>query len=141
MSSSSTSIKLTLKISSFILKGLLNIIFVILIVILVIYGSRTAFNFTYQLYGPVSLDEEPGRTIPIRINKGESSMDIAGKLELNRVIVDKYSFYFKAKLQNEIIMPGTYRVNSSMTYDEILDIITDYSKSEVQDTIVDTEED
>ena len=60
-------------------------------------------------------------------------MDIAGKLELNRVIVDKYSFYFKVKLQNKVIMPGTYIINSSMTYDEILDIITDYSKSVIQD--------
>ena len=141
MSSSSTSMKLTLRISSFILRGLLNIIFVILAVIVVIYGIRTAYNFTYQLYGPVTVDEEPGRTIPIRINKGESSMDIASKLEQNRVIVDKYSFYFKVKLQNKVIMPGTYKVNSSMTYDEILDIITDYSKSEVQDIIIDTEED
>ncbi len=89
----------------------------------------------------MTVDEEPGRTIPIRINKGESSMDIASKLEQNRVIVDKYSFYFKVKLQNKVIMPGTYKVNSSMTYDEILDIITDYSKSEVQDIIIDTEED
>jgi UPF0755 protein len=30
-------------------------------------------------------------------------------------------------------MPGTYIINSSMTYDEILDIITDYSKSVIQD--------
>ncbi|NLO09606.1 MAG: endolytic transglycosylase MltG [Clostridiales bacterium] len=138
--SSSTSIKLTLKISSFILRLLLNIIFIILVVVLVVYGSRTAFNFTYQLYGPVAVENEPGRTIPIRINKGESSMDIAGKLELNRVIVDKYSFYFKVKLQDKVIMPGTYRVNSSMTYDEILDVITDYSNSEVQEITDNTEE-
>lgn len=141
MSSSSTSMKLTLKISSFILRGLLNITFIIMVVILVIYGSRTAFNFTYRLYGPVSVEDEPGRTIPIRINKGESSMEIASKLELNRVIVDKYSFYFKIKLQDKVIMPGTYRVNSSMTYDEILDIITDYSKSEVQDKSSETKDD
>lgn len=138
MASSSTTIKITLKISSFILRLLLNIIFFVLVIILVIYGSRTAFNFAYRLYGPVSVDEDPGRDIPIKINKGESSMDVAGKLELNRVIVDKYSFYFKTKLQNKVIMPGTYRVNSSMTYDEILDIITDYSKSEVQDEDIDT---
>jgi UPF0755 protein len=110
------------------------------VVVLVVYGSRTAFNFTYQLYGPVAVENEPGRTIPIRINKGESSMDIAGKLELNRVIVDKYSFYFKVKLQDKVIMPGTYRVNSSMTYDEILDVITDYSNSEVQEITDNTEE-
>ncbi|MDD4112465.1 MAG: endolytic transglycosylase MltG [Herbinix sp.] len=139
--SSSTSVKITLKISSLILRLLLNTIFVILLVVLVIYGSRTAYNFTYQLYGPVTVESEPGRTVPIRINKGESSMDIAGKLEVNRVIVDKYSFYFRAKLQDKVIMPGTYRVNSSMTYNEILDIITDYSNSEVQDSTVNTDED
>ncbi|HHT89295.1 MAG TPA: hypothetical protein GX002_09855 [Clostridiales bacterium] len=141
MSSSSTTIKVTLKISSFILRLLLNIIFYILVIVFVIYGSRTAFNFTYRLYGPVSMESKPGRTIPIQINKGESTMDIASKLELNRVIVDKYSFYLKTKLQNKVIMPGTYRVNSSMTYDEILDIITDYSNSEVQDIIIDEETD
>lgn len=133
MASSSTSLKLILRISSFILKLLLNLIFFILVIILVIYGSRTAYNFTYRLYGPVSMEEEPGREIPISIKKGETSMEIASKLELNRVIVDKYSFYVKTKLQDDVIKPGTYRVNSSMTYKEILNIITDYSKSEVQD--------
>ena len=72
MSSSSTTIKVTLKISSFILRLLLNIIFYILVIVFVIYGSRTAFNFTYRLYGPVSMESKPGRTIPIQINKGES---------------------------------------------------------------------
>ncbi|MDI9508775.1 MAG: hypothetical protein QM217_02995 [Bacillota bacterium] len=133
MGSSSTSLRITLKISSLIFRLLLNLTFIILIVLFVVNGSKKAFNFTYQLYGPVTVDQEPGRDIPIRINKGESSMDIAGKLELNRVIVDKYSFYFKVKLQNKVIMPGTYIINSSMTYDEILDIITDYSKSVIQD--------
>lgn len=133
MGSSSTSLRITLKISSLIFRLLLNLTFIILIVLFVVNGSKKAFNFTYQLYGPVTVDQEPGRDIPIRINKGESSMDIAGKLELNRVIVDKYSFYFKVKLQNKVIIPGTYIINSSMTYDEILDIITDYSKSVIQD--------
>ncbi len=138
MSSSSTSIKITLRISSFILRFLLNVIFFVLVIAFVIYGSRKAFDFTYQLYGPVSLDEEPGRTVPIKINKGESTMDVAAKLELNRVIADKYSFYVKTKIHKKVIMPGTYLVNSSMTYDEVLDIITDYSKSEVREEEAET---
>lgn len=139
MASSSTSLRITLKISSFVLRLLLNIIFFVLVIIFVIYGSRKAFDFTYQLYGPVSVDQEPGKVIPVKINKGEATMDIASKLELKRVIVDKYSFYFKTKLQNKVIMPGTYMVNSSMTYDEVLDIITDYSKSMVQDEAIKAE--
>lgn len=140
MTAKSTSVKVTLKISSYILRLLLNIIFYILVVILVIYASKAAYNFTYQLYGPVAVDEEPGRDILIQIKKGESKMDISGKLELYRAIVNKYSFYLKTELQNSNIMPGTYRINSSMTYDEILDIITDYSASIIQDADVVPEE-
>ena len=69
MATSSTSNKMTLKLSRLILRFLLNITFVILVLILVIYGSRAAFDFTYQLYGPVTVDREPGRTVPIQINK------------------------------------------------------------------------
>jgi UPF0755 protein len=60
-------------------------------------------------------------------------MDIATKLELNQAIKNKYSFYLKTKLQEYVIMPGTYIINSSMTYEEILAVVTDYSKSIVKD--------
>ncbi|HPU62698.1 MAG TPA: endolytic transglycosylase MltG [Mobilitalea sp.] len=137
MASSSTFFKVTFKITSFILRLLLNIIFFVLVIVFVIYGSRTAFDFTYQLYGPVTVDPEPGRNVYIEISKGESTMEVAKKLELYRVIKNKYAFYLKTKLQSEVIMPGKYEVNSSMTYDEILDIITDYSKSLVQNEKID----
>lgn len=133
MATKSTSVKVTLKISSFILRLLLNIIFYALVVFLVIYTSKTAYEFAYQLYGPDAVDNESNdRDIVIKINKGDSTMDVASKLELNRAIKNKNSFWVKVKLQNLLIMPGTYELKSSMTYNEILDIITDYSKSIVQ---------
>lgn len=133
MATKSTAVKLTLKITSFILWILMNVIFYILVVILIVNVSKAAYEFTYQLYGPDTVDEAPGREIIIQIKKGESSMDIAGKLEMNRAIENKYSFYLKTKLQKSTIMPGTYVISSAMTYDEILDIITDYSKSIVKE--------
>jgi UPF0755 protein len=84
------------------------------------------------------MDEAPGREIIFQINKGESKMDIAKKLELNQAIKNKYSFYLKTKLQEYVIMPGTYIINSSMTYDEILSVVTDYSKAIVKDGEEDT---
>lgn len=133
MATKSTAAKLTLKITSFILRLLLNIMFYIVVVVLIINVSKKAYEFTYQLYGPATVDEAPGREIIFEISKGDSSMDIASKLELNRAIENKYSFYFKIKLSEYVIMPGTYKINSSMTYDEILTIITDYSASLVQE--------
>lgn len=133
MATKSTSAKATLKITSFIIRLLMNIMFYVLVVFLIVTISREAYQFTYELYGPVTVDEEPGRDILFQIKKGESSMDVASKLELYRAIGNKYSFFLKMKLEDAQIMPGTYELNSSMTYDEILDIITDYSKSIVQD--------
>jgi UPF0755 protein len=133
MATKSTSVKVTLKITGFILRLLLNIIFYILVIILIVNVSKAAYEFTYQMYGPVAVDPAPGREIIFKIKKGESTMDIASKLEINHAIVNKYSFYLRTKLQNLVIMPGTYRIYSSMTYKQILDTITDYSASIIQD--------
>ncbi len=136
MAGKSTSMKVTFKVASFVMRLLLNIVFYILAIMLIVTASRKAYDFAYQLYGPVAVDEAPGREKPIQIRKGEGTMDVASKLELNRLVVDKNSFYVKAKFQDAVIMPGTYMLNTSMTYDEILEIITDYSKSIIQEEAI-----
>ncbi|NLZ82736.1 MAG: endolytic transglycosylase MltG [Clostridiales bacterium] len=140
MATNSTSVKATLKITSFIIRLLMNIMFYVLVAFLIVNVSKQAFQFTYQLYGPVAVEKEPGRDLIIQIKKGESTMDIASKLEVNRVIVNKYSFYVKTKIEDDTIMPGTYEINSSMTYNDILEIITDYSQSLIQDQDISVEE-
>ncbi len=123
MASRSTS-ENTLKILSFIIRLMLNIIFYIAIIYLIARISQITYNFTYQIFGQVTSEEAPGTDVVIQIKKGESTMNIASKLERNKVIVNKYSFYVKAKLKKYVIMPGTYTVNTSMTYDEIFTAIT-----------------
>lgn len=140
MATKSTSVKATLKITSFLIRLLMNIMFYVLVAFLIVNVSKAAFQFTYELYGPVAVENEPGRDILIQIKKGESTMDVASKLEVNRAIVNKYSFYIKTKVEDVSIMPGTYEINSSMTYNEILEIITDYSKSLIQDQDIEVEE-
>lgn len=130
MANKSTTVKLTLKITSFILRLLLNIIFYILVVILIVNVSKLAYTFTYQLYGPDAVDPAGyGHKVILQIKKGESTMDIASKLEVNNAIKNKYSFWLKTKLQETAIMPGTYEIYSDMTYAQILAVISDYSKS------------
>lgn len=124
MTSKPTSAQLVLKITSFILRLLLNILFYTVVVILIVRASKMTYDFCYEIFGQVTVAEEPGRDIEIQISKGESTMNVASKLELNRIIVNKYSFYVKAKLKKHTIMPGTYTLNTSMTYDDIFAIIT-----------------
>lgn len=125
MSEKSARTKVILKITSFILHLFLNILFYVVVILLVMKLSTAAYDFSYQVFGNVSLDKKPGRTVTIEIKKGESSFNVAEKLDINKVIVNKYSFYLKTKLTGQSIKPGSYEVNSSMNYDEILAVITD----------------
>lgn len=133
MATNTTRVKLTIKITGLVLRLLANIFFYILVVILIINISRMAYDFTYQLYGPVSMDVAPGTDIIIEIQKGDSTMDVASKLEVKAAIMNKYAFYLRTKLEKSTIMPGTYAINTAMTYKEILAVITDYSASLVKD--------
>ena len=121
--------KLAIRIGLASLRFLFNVFFYVVVVMAVVSLSKSAYDFSYQVFGECVRDEAPGRNVGIEIAKGESTMHIASKLEFNKVIVDKNSFYVKAKLEKANILPGTYVVNSSMSYDEILDIITDLSNS------------
>lgn len=125
-----SSTQLVVKISAGILKILLNIFFYIVVVVLIVKASGFTYNFAYQIFGQETAAPAPGHDVSIQVKKGESTMNVATKLENNKVIKSKYSFYVRAKLTSQSIMPGTYTLNTSMTYDEIFDIITVPSSEE-----------
>ena len=125
----STTGKLALRFTSAIIRFILNIIFYILVVVMVTRGATYIYNFSYQVFGSVAKDEAPGTDVPVQIYRGETTMNIATKLETSLIIVNKYSFSLKTRLKKYNIMPGTYILNTSMDYNEILEIITDSSNS------------
>ncbi|ABX42654.1 endolytic transglycosylase MltG [Lachnoclostridium phytofermentans] len=129
----SDSTKVALKITSAVLRVFLNILFYIAIILVLIQAVKITYNFSYQLFGSVSVEAEPGIDIEFQIAKGESTMDVARKLEAGNLIVNKYSFYLKTKFKDYNIYPGTFILNTSMDYDEILDVITDYNNSIVKE--------
>ncbi|SHO53983.1 endolytic transglycosylase MltG [Anaerocolumna xylanovorans] len=130
MAARSTSSQVALKVISTILKILLNILFYTIVIILLVKISGMAHDFGYQVFGKVTASEAPGHDAAIQVKKGESTMNIASKLEVNGIIVNKYSFFLKAKLKKYNLMPGTYELNTSMTYDEIFNVLTVPSSEE-----------
>ena len=123
MAKKSAATKVVLDITSMVLHLLLNIIFFIVVVMLVVKFSQIAYDFSYQVFGSVRVSEENGREYELTISEGESTMRVAAKLEQNRIIVNRFSFFLRAKLMKKNILPGTYNVNASMDYDEIYAII------------------
>lgn len=129
MASKQANAKLALRITSGVFGFILNVLFYVIVVMCVISLSKYAYDFSYQVFGDVRVEEEPGREIRIRIQSGDSTMGVARKLETNKAIMNKTTFYIKAKLEKVNIQPGTYVVNSAMTYDEIFDQISDVTNS------------
>ncbi|MBO7335423.1 MAG: endolytic transglycosylase MltG [Lachnospiraceae bacterium] len=113
----------------FVFYVILNVIFYAIALFLIYRACVFAYDFSYQVFGNETVDSAPGRNALITINKGASSMEIASKLEMNKIVKNRYSFYLKVKLVDSEIQAGSYILNSSMTYDEILKTITDYKNA------------
>lgn len=129
MASKQANAKLALRITGGVFRFVLNVLFYIIVVMCIITFSKSAYDFSYQVFGDVTVDEAPGREVKIRIVKGESTKTVARKLEQNKIIKNSTTFYVKTKLSSANIMPGTYVVSSSMTYSEILDVLSDVNNS------------
>lgn len=139
-SGSSRGVRMLMNLSLAILTIGFAVIFYAVVVIGIKKAAGYSYDFSYQLFGDVSVEAPPGRDVKITIMKGESSMNVASKLEDAKIIIDKYSFYVKLKLKKYEVMPGTFELNTSMTYDQVLSVITDYAQSiDEEVTVEDTE--
>ncbi|MDD5900594.1 MAG: hypothetical protein PUC73_06860 [Lachnospiraceae bacterium] len=134
MAKQSQQTKAALDIIGYFLGVLLNLVFYAVVAFGIYYAATNVYEFAYQIVGDRVCEAEPGRDVEIHIEEGESTMDIAEKLYMNKVIVNKYTFYLKVQLFEYKIMQGTFQLNTSMTYDEILDVITDLTKAQPEET-------
>ncbi len=108
---------------------ILSLIFYGLIIYAVSRLCVGMYDFGYQIFGNVTASEAPGTDVDFTVNEGEGTMSIASRLEYNKLIVNKYSFYIRAQITAQgsdgaVVIPGTYELNTSMNYEEILSIIT-----------------
>lgn len=129
MRKSNTS-KIVLKMTGSMLQLFVNVIIYTILILLIVRAGGQAYTFAYRIFGSVSMDTI-GMNVTIQIEEDEPEMNVASKLELNKVIPDKYSFYFKMKLSKAELQAGEFVVNTSMDYDEILAVLTAEPESNI----------
>lgn len=119
-----------------VLSGVLQITVVIIFYLLVIVGIKsgveTAYEFSYEIFGNVSVEAEPGRNVKVVIGTTDSKK-IAKLLLEKGLIVNEYSFLIREKLsitKSHPIEPGEYVLNTSMNYEEILNVLTNTVEEE-----------
>lgn len=134
MAKSQSTSKIILKFTGSLLQLFINIIFYTILILAVARLGGKAYTFTYRIFGSVRM-ETIGMNVPIQVLEDESTLNVAKKLELSKVIPDQYSFYVKAKLIKAKILPGSYIVTTAMDYDEILAVLTDENASLNEETL------
>lgn len=115
---------------------MLKAVRIMLIVILniVIYGivifagfeiCEKSYDFSYDTLGATMADVAPGKDEVFAIERGETPSRICEKLEDRGLIKNQYSFRARLMIEGKLdkLKPGVFDLNSSMTYEEIEDIL------------------
>lgn len=98
----------------------------IVILIVVIYGiiniGKKAYDFGYRVFTEEPMASAPGRDISVVVSSDDSMTDIAKMLEEKGLCRDWMLFFIQSKLSEykEDILPGAYKLNTSMTTDDML---------------------
>ncbi len=107
----------------------IDVIVYLIIIALLIFCCRYLYNFCFRVFGSASVtDSGNAYSMSITVSQGETTMEVAERLEEYGLILDKYSFTVKARLDKASIKPGTFIISSDMDYDEIVGIITDFGQ-------------
>lgn len=115
--------------------------FIIMLALLIVYGtmkvSFTAFDFGYRVFTESAIDEEPGKTIEVTIDKSMDDLAIGTLLLEKGLVRDEYLFWLQYKLSAYAgkIVPGTYTLSTAMEPKEMLVIMSaNYGVEETEST-------
>ena len=88
--------------------------------------SIMAYEYGYRIFGEEAVDAEPGRDVSIEIGDGDSAAQIGELMEQKGLIRDAKLFVIQEKLSGpeDGIAPGVYELNTAMTIEEMLEILS-----------------
>lgn len=113
------------KIAGAVISISLKLIVAVLVVMLLVNAGQRAYQFGLQVFNPVPVSQQPGKDMIVIIEENDSDMEVAKRLESKGLISDAYVFYIQAKLYRAELYAGTYTLNTSMTSEEMLEIMTE----------------
>lgn len=123
-------------------KGILKILFYLLVIIIIIYLSKKAFSFGYAIFNQEPVAAEPGQAVTVIIPEGSTVKDIAKALERKGLIEDDLIFVVQERLSgyHGRLKAGTYLLNTAQTADEMMEILSGDNPEGVLQTSSEPEE-
>ena len=109
----------------------LQMIVCALVVIFLYDAGVKGFAFGGSIFSNAAVSSPGnGRDMIVKKKKGASDLDVAKLLESKGLIEDYKVFLVQTVLYKATLYPGPYTLNTSMTPEEMLDILMQESKTE-----------
>lgn len=118
---------------------ILKVVIIVAAILLIYKGATTAYDYGYRLFTEPAVSQGTGREVTVSITSGKSAKEVGKLLESKGLIRDAKLFVLQELISDYHgkIQPGIYTLNSSMTADEMLAIM---SATATKDETAETEE-
>ncbi len=119
-----------------VLLAILNMVFrlsiSVIVVMLVYRAAMYAYHFGYMVFADATMEVSPGRDVSITVETDDDIMDIGETLERRGLISDAKIFLVQAVLleYKDNLLPGVYTLNTSMTSEEMLEVMAAVAEEE-----------
>ena len=98
----------------------------VVIIIAIFRIAIAAYDFGFQVFADIPVSEGEGRPVSVVVSSTQDVKDIAKMLEEKGLIRDDLVFVIQEKLSESDhgIESGTYELNTAMTSEQILAVLT-----------------
>jgi len=102
------------------------------VVVMLIYDAGVrGFAFGESIFTPSAVSSKAnGKDMIVIVEEGATELEVAKLLESKGLIEDFKVFYVQSKLYRGTILPGTYTLNTSMTSEEMLELLIEEPETE-----------
>lgn len=112
---------------------ILNMLMMVLIAFVVLQLGAAAYDMGYRVFSEPAMESAPGRDVMLEVEKGMSAKELGVKLEEKQLVDNHILFYIQLKISAyaDKIKPGLYTLNTSMTAEEMMQIM---AREEIEET-------
>lgn len=109
-----------------IVSAMVKILIAFLLIMFIYRGAMYCYDFGYRIFTDMPMSIEPGTDVTVIINEGYSTRQIGEILQENGLINDATLFVLQEKLSEYSgkIAPGVYTLNTSMTTEKMIAIMS-----------------
>ena len=105
--------------------AILRFLMTVLIVVVLIFLSGTAYRYGYSVFNETALEKAPGQDVEVVIPEGASPRDIAAILKREKLIEEPGVFWLQERFSDYHgqLKGGVYVLNTSMKPSEMMAVM------------------